>query len=608
MSFQILDDKAHILLRPGMYCGSVTNELHNQFLNYKWQSFEYVPGLFKIINELIDNSIDEFIRTGGEFANQIDIKVTDKSFWIKDNGRGIPVDLIKDLDGEDIYRPVAAWCKTKAGSNFGSDTDRDTIGMNGVGSALANIFSSKFIGTTSDGKHKLVVTCDDNATIRNVDVKKSTKKFTEVYIEPEFSRFGVSGIDAILQGMILNRLNNLAITYPAITFKFNDETVKTGTAKAWVTKFAEDHVLHSDDSVIIGIMNSDAEEFRFLSLVNGLTIVNGGSHVDYIMGQLCEVLRVGIKKKHKLEVTPGQIKSHLQLVSVIRGMKNMKFDSQTKERITNPRGEISGYFDQVKFDKLAAGILKNDALIMPIIQAQLAKQLAADARAATLAEKAVAAKKVAKHIPASGKVWTEKVLFIAEGDSAIGPFISARTDQLAKIYGGYPLRGKIPNITGMSNAEILKTKELGDLINILGLKLGQKVIDLEYGTVAIMTDQDLDGFSIQGLLLNFFWLWPELYQKGRIKIVKTPLYVATKKEDRRYFYDKAEYEAASSKLKGFEIRYIKGLGSLRKAEYKDILSNPQLVTVKIDDPTLFDSMYGEYNKFGDARKKLIGDV
>lgn len=608
MSFQILDDKAHILLRPGMYCGSVTNELHNQFLNYKWQSFEYVPGLFKIINELIDNSIDEFIRTGGEFANQIDIKVTDKSFWIKDNGRGIPVDLIKDLDGEDIYRPVAAWCKTKAGSNFGSDSDRDTIGMNGVGSALANIFSSKFIGTTSDGKHKLVVTCDDNATIRNVDVKKSTKKFTEVYIEPEFSRFGVSGIDAILQSMILNRLNNLAITYPAITFKFNDETVKTGTAKAWVSKFSEDHVIHSDDSVIIGIMNSDAEEFRFLSLVNGLTIVNGGSHVDYIMGQLCEVLRVGIKKKHKLEVTPGQIKSHLQLVSVIRGMKNMKFDSQTKERITNPRGEISGYFDQVKFDKLAAGILKNDALIMPIIQAQLAKQMAADARAATLAEKAVAAKKVAKHIPASGKVWTEKVLFIAEGDSAIGPFISARTDQLAKIYGGYPLRGKIPNITGMSNAEILKTKELGDLINILGLKLGQKVIDLEYGTVAIMTDQDLDGFSIQGLLLNFFWLWPELYQKGRIKIVKTPLYVATKKDDRRYFYDKAEYEVASSKLKGFEIRYIKGLGSLRKAEYKDILSNPQLVTVKIDDPSLFDSMYGEYNKFGDARKKLIGDV
>lgn len=608
MSFQILDDKAHILLRPGMYCGSVTNELHNQFLNYKWQSFEYVPGLFKIINELIDNSIDEFIRTGGEFANQIDIKVTDKSFWIKDNGRGIPVDLIKDLDGEDIYRPVAAWCKTKAGSNFGSDSDRDTIGMNGVGSALANIFSSKFIGTTSDGKHKLVVTCDDNATIRNVDVKKSTKKFTEVYIEPEFSRFGVSGIDTVLQSMILNRLNNLAITYPAITFKFNDETVKTGTAKAWVSKFAEEHVLHSDESVIIGIMNSDAEEFRFLSLVNGLTIVNGGSHVDYIMGQLCEVLRVGIKKKHKLEVTPGQIKSHLQLVSVIRGMKNMKFDSQTKERITNPRGEISGYFDQVKFDKLAAGILKNDALIMPIIQAQLAKQMAADARAATLAEKAVAAKKVAKHIPASGKVWTEKVLFIAEGDSAIGPFISARTDQLAKIYGGYPLRGKIPNITGMSNAEILKTKELGDLINILGLKLGQKVIDLEYGTIAIMTDQDLDGFSIQGLLLNFFWLWPELYQKGRIKIVKTPLYVATKKDDRRYFYDKAEYEAASSKLKGFEIRYIKGLGSLRKAEYKDILSNPQLVTVKIDDPSLFDSMYGEYNKFGDARKKLIGDV
>lgn len=608
MTFQILDDKAHILLRPGMYCGSVTNETHNQFLNYKWQSFEYVPGLFKIINELIDNSIDEYIRTGGEFANQIEIKVTDKSFWIKDNGRGIPVTLTKDLDGEDIYLPVAAWCKTKAGSNFGSDSDRDTIGMNGVGSALANIFSSKFIGTTSDGKHRLTVTCDDNATIRNVEVKKSTKRFTEVFIEPEFDRFGVSGIDETLKDMILNRLSNLAITYPSITFKFNDEVVKIGAPKAWMTKYSEEHVLHSDENVIIGVMNSEAEEFRFLSLVNGLTIINGGSHVDYIMGQLCDVLREGIKKKHKLEVTPGQIKSHLQLVSVIRGMKNMKFDSQTKERITNPRGEISGYFTDVKFDKLAAGILKNEALIMPIIRAQLAKQLAAEAREAAAAAKKIESKRVAKHIPATGKDWTQKVLFIAEGDSAIGPFIAARTEQSAKVYGGYPLRGKIPNITGMTTAEILKTKELGDLINILGLKIGQKAVELDYGTVAIMTDQDLDGFSIQGLLLNFFWLWPELYQKERIKIVKTPLYVATKKDDRRYFYDKAEYEAASTKLKGFEIRYIKGLGSLRKVEYKDILSNPQLVTVAIDDPSLFDAMYGEYKKYGDARKKLIGDV
>ena len=608
MSFQILDDKAHILLRPNMYCGSVTSELHNQFLNYQWQQFQYVPGLFKIINELIDNSIDEFIRTGGAFANQIDIKVTDKSFWIKDNGRGIPVSLTKDLDGEDIYTPVAAWCKTKAGSNFGADTDRDTIGMNGVGSALANIFSSKFIGTTSDGKFKLVVECDDNATIRNVDVKKSTKKFTEVYIEPEFARFGVESIDDTLKSLILNRLNNLAVCYPAITFKYNDEPIKLGTPKAWMTKFAEEHVLHSDDGVIIGIMNSPDEEFRCLSLVNGLSIINGGSHIDYIMGQLCDVLREGIKKKHKLEVTPGQIKSHLQLVSVIRGMKNMKFDSQTKERITNPRGEVSGYFESVKFDKLAASILKNDALIMPIIQAQLAKQMAADARAATMAEKAVAAKTVAKHIPATGRYSNEKTLFIAEGDSAIGPFVSARTEELKKIYGGYPLRGKIPNVTGMKTSKILETKELGELINILGLKIGQKVVNPNYGTIAIMTDQDLDGFSIQGLLLNFFWLWPELYQLGRVKIVKTPLYVATKKDDRKYFYDKSEFDLVASKLKGYEIRYIKGLGSLRKAEYKDILSNPVMVTVKIDDPSLFDAMYGDYIKFGDARKKLIGDV
>lgn len=605
MTFKVLDDKSHILMRPGMYCGSVVEESQSLFVDYKWDTVSFVPGLFKIINELIDNSVDEHIRTNFEFANQVEIKIDAKSFWVKDNGRGIPVTMVPDLNGEDIFIPVAAWCKTKAGSNFGADADRDTIGMNGVGSALANIFSSKFIGTTSDGKNQLCVQCTDNAEIRDVTVKKSTKKFTEVYIEPDFPRFGVQGIDETLQRLVKNRLVNLAVSYPTITFKFNGETIKPGTPKAWIEKFSTDYVMHSEDNLLIGVMNSKDEEFRSLSLVNGLNIVNGGTHVDYIMGQLCDAVRELIKKKHKLDVTPGQIKSHLQLVSVIRGMKNMKFDSQTKERITNARGEISGMFEQVKFDKLAAGIMKNEALIMPIIQAQLAKQLAADARAAAAKQKALQTVNVAKHVPAGSKFAQERILFIAEGDSAIGPFIEARDPEK---HGGYPLRGKIPNIHGMKPAEILKSKELGELIKILGLKIGERGLDPEYGTIAIMTDQDVDGFSIRGLLLNFFWLWPDLFKNKRIKIVQSPLYVATKKDDRRYFYSKDEFDATKDKLKGFEIRYIKGLGTLRSEEYVDVINKPVLMTVEIDDPTLFDRMYGDYKNFGDARKQLIGAV
>lgn len=605
MSFKILDDKAHILLRPGMYCGSVVEETQSLFLNYQWTSANFVPGLFKIINELIDNSIDEHIRTNGEFANAIDIKVDAKSFWIKDNGRGIPVVLVDDLDGEKIYTPVAAWCKTKAGSNFGSDTDRDTIGMNGVGSALANIFSSKFIGTTSDGKHQLVVTCEDNATIRDVSVKKSTKKFTEVYIEPDFPRFGVQMIDATMMALIKSRLVNLAICYPAITFKLNGEAIKTGSAKAWVDKFSQENVIHHDDYVILGIMNSTDEEFRCLSLVNGLNISQGGTHIDYVLGQICDVLRDLIKKKHKLEITPGQIKSHLQIVSVIRGMKNMKFDSQTKERITNPRGEVSGLFADVKFDKLAQGIMKNEALIMPIIQAQLAKQLAADARAAAAAAKSLQSKKVAKHVPASSKIKSERILFITEGDSAIGPLIKARD---AKIHGGYPLRGKIPNIFGMKKAEILKTRELGELISILDLEIGEPAPDPAYHTIAIMTDQDVDGYAIRGLLMNFFWLWPDLFTMERIKLIQSPLFVATKGQDRKYYYSKANFEKDRNILKGYEIRYIKGLGTLRPVEYRDVINNPVMFTVVIDDPELFKKMYGDYKTYGDERKLLIGAV
>ena len=603
MSFQILDDKTHVLKRPGMYVGSVSHEEKEQFLNFAWAKVGYVPGLFKIINELIDNSIDEHVRTGGKFADQITVTIDSKHFTVRDNGRGIPIELVDDLDGEKIYKPVAAWCRTKAGSNFGDDAERDTIGMNGVGAALTNIFSTKFIGTTSDGKYTLTVECDDNATIRDVQTKKSNKQFTEVTSYPDFSRFDCSEIDETLISLVRNRLENLSVSYPTVSFKLNGETVKTGSAASYIGKFSDQHAIYNDDKLIIGLMNSKAEEFRFLSLVNGLTIIGGGTHVEYIMGQVCDNLREQIKKKHKLDIMPGQIRSHLQLVSVIRGLKNMKFDSQTKEKITNTKQEVAEIFKNVNFEKLAKDILKNDALIMPIIQAQLAKLMAQEAREAAAAQKKLAGKKVAKHIAATSRYASDKILFITEGDSAIGQLITVRDP---KIHGGYPIRGKIPNIHDMKPAEIMKNKVLGEIMNILGLKIGEKAVQPEYGTIGLLQDGDVDGQgSIAPLLMKFFYQWPELYAQSRIVLVRTPIVIATKAKQRVYFYTKAEYDADASKYKGWEIRYIKGLGTLRTVEYKDMINNPVLDTITIDDPSMFDLMFGDS---ADNRKKfMLGD-
>src|ERR1700757_2617291 len=143
--FKILNDIEHIRLRPNMYIGSTSIEQKTILIDYNYKEVSYVPGLFKILNELIDNSVDEFVRTEGKFANKIEVTMTDDTFTVRDNGRGIPVELVADTDGKKLYKPVAAWTRPRAGSNFGDDAQRVTMGMNGVGSALSNIFSKSFI-------------------------------------------------------------------------------------------------------------------------------------------------------------------------------------------------------------------------------------------------------------------------------------------------------------------------------------------------------------------------------------------------------------------------------------------------------------------------------
>lgn len=585
--FKILGDIEHILLRNQMYIGSDSLETRNILLDYKYQDVSYVPGLFKIVNELIDNSVDEYVRTEGKFANKIEVTIDDTSFTVQDNGRGIPVEQVTDPDGKKVYKPVAAWTRPRAGSNFSNDSERITAGMNGVGSALSNIFSRKFIGETSDGKKHLVVKCSNNATIDSVKVNASTKKFTRVTIEPDFARFGVNHFDDHFKNMVKDRLVNVSLAYPKIQFKFNGKSCSI-TPKAYMAKFG-DAITHLDSSVALGIMPSEVGEFRAHSVVNGLIIYNGGSHIDYIINALAPLLRDKIKKKHKFDLTPAKIKPHLQLVLAINGFKNPKFDSQSKERITNTNLEVAEHLAHIDYEALSKAIMKSSAIIDPMIKAQLLKQDEDDDKAAREKAKELKGKRVAKHIPASSRIADKKTLFIAEGDSAIGQFVTVRNTETQ---GAIPLRGKVMNTYGEKPKDILANKELSELMVVIGLTLGKKATNLNYGTIVIMTDQDVDGGSIRGLLINFFYNWPELFEQGRIKILNSPRYILRGKKDRVYFYDKKELESYKGSTKGYELAYIKGLGSLETEEYRDMLSNPYYETVIIDNPELFWMMYG----------------
>jgi len=222
-----LTDREHILQRVGMYLGSdeINEEQMYIFKDNKFvkQDVKYVPALIKIVNEIIDNSVDEAIRTKFQFGNRIKVEINENSLRVQDNGRGIPVE---EHDGE--YQTKIAWGYARAGSNFDDDSNRVTIGTNGVGSYGANVLSKYFKGISQDGKKKIVCEWRNNADPETYKEKvtNSSRNGTEVYLEPDFERFKVQKFSDTDIKIIKTRLVMLALSYPEIKFYFNGELIK----------------------------------------------------------------------------------------------------------------------------------------------------------------------------------------------------------------------------------------------------------------------------------------------------------------------------------------------------------------------------------------------
>ena len=595
--FKVLSERDHIRKRSAMYIGAVTPTEIAGIINFQYQKKVIVPGLLKIINEIIDNSVDEFIRTNGKHADQISVSIEDAQLdgWrvtVSDNGRGIPA--VKH-DGH--YQAELAWTRARAGSNF-TDDERTTIGMNGIGSFATNCFSQEFIGQSCDGTTEVKVICSNGCANIATMTKKSSKAGTTVSFTPELGLFGLLEISNDHLNIIEDRLMNLAICYPGITFKFNGKKISVKNHTQLAKSFHE-HALFAESengNALFVIAPSGAdEEFRYLTYVNGLDIKNGGSHIDYIVNSISAELIPAIKRKWKIEVLPNQIKQHLTLACWVHGFPNPRFDSQSKERLTNTPGEVKSF---ISFDatKLAKKIIATDAIITPMIESILHKKELAERRAASAAMKKVQKKKIANHLQATDPNPRNRTLFITEGLSAIGSLIAVRD---SKRHGGYALRGKIMNTFGMKDVDILKNKELAELLAVLGLDLTSKdVTDMNYGKIAIMTDYDPDGHAIFCLLLQFFSRWPDLFKRKMIIRMNTPLYVARKKGVKnKYFYTREEYEAAT--LKGFDVSYIKGLGSLEKEDYKAAIDNPVETVIEYSGSEMLTMAFGDS---ADARK------
>lgn len=603
-TFKKLTDREHMLTRPNMYIGKIVPETVTRFIHGKREEVTVAPGLLKIIYELIDNSIDESIRSEHKFANKIDITCTSSSVIVKDNGRGIPVELY-----EKEWRPKVAWTEAKAGTSFSEN--RVGPGANGVGSVVANVFSKSFVGITCDGMNICEVRCSDNMNNVSVRVKKGTKRGTVVEIEPDFQRFGASSLTDDYIKVIDDRIHLLAATYPEIEFLFNGKKIKYKNLNTYFEQYGDVFYKFSGDNFTAAVFPSDCDEYVQRSAIDGLDMVLGGTHEQIISRELSAALRDIIKKKHKLDMTLPEIKRGIKLVFIGRSFPNMEFESQTKERLTNAEKTVKEWLGDISYNIHAKKLFAISEFIDPIIQAKLAKQMAAEQRAVTLALKKQAKKHVDKHLEAKSRKVSDKILFLCEGDSAAGNGIKVRDPQR---HGFFPLRGMPMNVYGAKQKDVLENKELSNIMAILGLKFGMDSTEInqniQYGRVGILADADVDGAGgIVPLLLNFFYLWPALFEQNRIFIIPSPRYVLTKGKGTSkkvvYFYDTNTYESEKTKYKGYETRYIKGLATLRDHEYSEVISNEQnWIHVEIDDPTAFKTMY---SSDANARKELMSE-
>lgn len=539
-----LTQREHILLRPAMYIGAVDLNTQQEYIledgKIQEKEIQIVPGLIKIINEIIDNSVDVAIKTGFKHGDKIDVKIEKDYVQVQDNGTGIPVK--KTEDG--MYMPSVAWGVGMSGSNFDDDENRTQIGMNGVGSFATNCFSKKFIGKTNDGIKDFTVTFTDNASEHKESVKdaaKTSKTGTDVKFYPDLERFGLKEIDKTHISVIEQRLINLSMSFPEIRFRLNGKQVNSGTFRKFAEMFGEDPVILESDNYRYAILYNPEDDFRHFSYVNGLKIPNGGTHIEAVVEPVVANIRERLQRRYK-GIRPADVRNKLLVLAFLKDLPNPKFNSQMKEQITNSRPEINKYLDGIDLDKLSNAVYRNKSIIDGITEIYRIKEEFRK-RQEMKDLKKVRKIKSDKYLPAIKK---KKYLFLCEGDSALGGALPTLGREEC---GYYVLRGKPLNVITATHQRFMANKELSELYQIIQNE--------EYQYVISLVDQDADANSIHALLAGFIWkMLPDW--KDRFGRLETPVKVITKDDEPvRWAYSVSEPLEAK---RGEVFIYMKGLG------------------------------------------------
>ncbi|KAK9502922.1 hypothetical protein O3M35_011604 [Rhynocoris fuscipes] len=590
----------HILLRPDTYIGSVEpvteqmwvyDTLQEQMIQ---RDITYVPGLYKIFDEILVNAADNKQRDPTMNCIKININAEENIISIWNNGEGIPVVMHKD---EKMYVPTMIFGHLLTSSNYNDEQEKVTGGRNGYGAKLCNIFSTKFTVETSSKQYKRAFkqTWRNNMSVaEDVKIKDSSSHdYTKVVFSPDLSKFKMDKLDKDIVDLMSRRAYDVAASTRGVKVYLNDSVLPVKSFKDYIDlyiKGKEDDIGNPLKVVYENVndrwevaLTISEKGFQQVSFVNSIATTKGGRHIDYVVDGITKQLIESIKKKNKggMTIKPFQIKTHMWIfVNCL--IVNPTFDSQTKEHMT------------LQAKNFGSKCSLSDKFYNQVNKCGLVEQVLSWAKfkAQTILEKAAGGKKKSKlrGIPklddandAGTKNSINCTLILTEGDSAKALAVSGLGVVGRDRYGVFPLRGKLLNVREATHKQILENAEINNIMKIMGLQYKKKyetredMETLRYGKIMIMTDQDQDGSHIKGLIINFIHHnWPSLIKMPFLEVFITPLIKASKRNEVISFYSMPEFDewkATIDNLKSYDIKYYKGLGTSTSKEAREYFSN-----------------------------------
>jgi DNA topoisomerase-2 len=577
----------HILDRPDTYVGDIEKTTDSMDVVEEGlivsKTCTYVPGFMKIFDEIMVNSSDA--AQNDPSCDTIKVYYNKEEGYIRvfnNCGKSIP---ILEHPVHKSLIPSMIFGELLTSSNYDDSKKRTTGGRNGYGAKLCNVLSTTFkveIGDCENEKSFSQTWRDNMSIAEKPSVKKYTKKsgYVDITFHPDLKRFGLDSLDDIHMNLFHRRAIDIAgISNGRIKVYFNDIKIEVNNFKQYITMYYPNQDIIYDDSNErwqVGCIYLPDSNNRVVSFVNSISTHKGGTHVNHVTDKILKpLIEDYIKKKNKdIKVTPSLLKENL-VFFVNSLIENPQFSSQSKSEHTTKANKFGSSYEppDTFMKKLAkSGIVEHMVNLAKFKETNLLKK--------NDGKKTVTLHGIPKLEDANkagGKESRKCSLILTEGDSAKAFAMAGLSIVGRDYYGVFPLKGKLLNAREAPIKQLMANEEINNIIKIMGLKHGEKydteeaINTLRYDRFICLTDQDVDGSHIKGLLMNLIhYLWPNLIKKKDfITSFATPIVKAFKGKVIKIFYNLTEYNTWAEKNTGWKIKYYKGLGTSTSEEAKE---------------------------------------